>query len=313
MTRLAMLGAGSLGSLFAHHLALGGADVHIVDLFEEHVSAICSSGLRLDVGGQTIVSPVSRATVQANSLGVMDVVVLFVKTNASRTALQTARCMVGPRTVLVTLQNGLGNAELIQEIFPGNTVLYGLTTLTADLLEPGLIAPRSTEHGVTDVWTVSPSNVEAVERFVKTLKRGGIVARVAPDIDLSIWKKLAVNCALNGLCAITDLTCGQLCAQDQMWPLLDRIAKETAALARGRGVHLTDSAATNFLRTVAKSSAEHYPSMVFDVRRKRITEVDSFNGAVVRGSKALGIDASANQTVMALIKAIEANYGIFRH
>jgi len=196
---------------------------------------------------------------------------------------------------------------VIRELYPRQTVLYGLTTLTADLLRPGLIAPRSTEGGITDVWTVNPGDLQPVQRFVDLLTRGGIAARVAPDIDLSIWKKLVVNCALNGLCAVTDLTCGQLCAQAEVWPLLDHIADETAALARARGVPLQDAQALGFLRDVARASAEHYPSMVFDVRKRQPTEIDSFNNAIVRGGQSLGLDVSANQTVVALIRSIEAH------
>lgn len=313
MTRLAMLGAGSLGGLFAHHLALGGADVHVIDLWEEHVEAIRTYGLRIQTGGEIITSPVRKATTRVEEVGPVDVLVLFVKTNASRAALASASPMVGPDTVIVTLQNGLGNAEVIRELYPRQTVLYGLTTLTADLLMPGLIAPRSTEGGVTDLWTVDPKNLKPVGHFVELLTRGGITARVTPDIDLSIWKKLVVNCALNGLCAITDLTCEQLCAQEDIWKILDKIADETSALARARGVLLESKNARSFLREVAQASAEHYPSMVFDIRKKRPTEIDSLNNAIVRGSQSIGLDASANQAVVALIKSMELNYHTLRH
>ena len=313
MTRLAMLGAGSLGALFAHHLALGGADVHVVDLWEEHVDAIRTNGLRVQTGGTTTISPIRKATTRVEEVGPVDMLVLFVKTNASRAALASAKSMVGPNTVIVTLQNGLGNAEVIRELYPQQTVLYGLTTLTADLLMPGLIAARSTEDGMTDLWTVNPDDLQPVQHFVDLLTRGGISARVTPNIDLSIWKKLVVNCALNGLCAITNLTCGQLCAQKEIWNLLDRITDETSALARACGIPLEAAEAREFLRGVAQASAEHYPSMVFDVRKKRPTEIDSFNNAIVLGSQSLGMDASANQTVSALIKSIEANYASMRH
>ncbi len=313
MTRLAMLGAGSLGGLFAHHLALGGADVHVIDLWKDHVEAIRTYGLRLQTGDEIITSPVRKATTRAEEVGPVDVLVLFVKTNASREALASASPMVGPETVIVTLQNGLGNAEVIRELYPRQTVLYGLTTLTADLLMPGLIAPRSTEGGMTDLWTVDSKNLKPVGHFVKLLTSGGITARVTPDIDLSIWKKLVVNCALNGLCAITDLTCEQLCAQEGIWKILDKIADETSALARARGVLLESKNARSFLREVAQASAEHYPSMVFDIRKKRPTEIDSLNNAIVRGSQSIGLDASANQVVVALIKTLELNYHTPRH
>lgn len=86
-----------------------------------------------------------------------------------------------------------------------------------------------------------------------------------------------------------------------------------AALARARGIPLAAAAARDFLQQVAKASAEHYPSVVFDLRQKRLTEIDSFNTAIVRGSAQLGLDASANQTMVALVKTIESHFSTVRH
>lgn len=313
--RIVMLGAGALGGLFAHHLVRGGADLVCVDTDAAHVAAIRQHGLRLRTADGDHVSPVRAAQTDFTGIGAVDVLVLFVKGYASREALVSARAapwVVGPHTVIVTLQNGLGNAQVVREVFPAQQVLYGLTTLTGDMLAPGVIAPRSTTAGVTDVWTLDPSERAPVEAFVALLNRGGIAARVMPDIDRSIWKKLVVNCAFNGLCAVTDLRCGQLGDAPAIWPVLDGICDEVVALAAAEGVKVDAAQARAFLREVAAASRDHHPSMVQDVRAGRPTEIESLNGVVLRGSERHGLAAPFNRMVHALVCAVEANHGAVR-
>lgn len=310
--RIVMLGAGALGGLFAHHLVLGGADLVCVDTDAAHVAAIRQHGLRLRTAGGEHVSPVRAAQTGFAGIGTADVLVLFVKGYASREALVSAQSVVGPDTVIVTLQNGLGNAQRVREAFPAQHVLYGLTTLTSDRVAPGTISPRSTAAGVTDVWTLDPSKLGPVEAFVALLNRGGIAARVTPDIDRSIWKKLAVNCAFNALCAVTDLSCGQLSDQPAIWPVLDGICDEVVALAAAEGVAIDRADARGFLRDVAAASRAHHPSMVQDVRAGRRTEIENLNGAVLRGSERHGLAAPFNRMAHALVRAMEANDGAAR-
>ncbi|MFY9512766.1 MAG: 2-dehydropantoate 2-reductase [Rubrivivax sp.] len=307
--RIAMLGCGALGGLFAHHLALAGARVAAIDTWAEHAAAIREHGLRLQIGGRIVNSPLREAHTDAAALQgePVDLLFLFTKSYASREALEAARPLVGPATVLLTLQNGLGNPQLMHEMFPQQTVLYGVTTLTSDTLAPGLIEPRSTTGGVTDICALDGQDDSgALARFVALLQRGGIAASAAADIDLAVWKKLVINCAFNGLCAVADLNCGQLVADARMWPVLDGIAAEVAQLARARGVALADAEAAQFLRRVADASKAHYPSMVDDLRHRRRTEIDGLNGAVLRACSALGLDAPANRLVHGLVSAVEA-------
>lgn len=311
--RIVMIGCGALGGLFAHHLVLGGAEVHVVDTDGAHAAAIRAQGLRLQRHDSTETSPLRSAFADVSSLQAalggapVDVLVLFTKTWASDAALASARPLVSPRTVLVTLQNGLGNPERLRNAFPGQPVLYGLTTLTSDLLAPGLIEPRSTASGVTDVWALDEADTgAALTAFVALLQRGGIAARVAPDIALSVWKKLVVNCGFNGLCAVADLRCGELMADAAMAPVLDGIADEVAALARAHGVALADAQAREFLQQVGEVSRAHFPSMVYDLRARRATEIETLNGAVQREAARLGLAAPANRLVHGLVKAVEA-------
>ena len=310
--RVLMLGTGALGGLFAHHLLLGGAEVCALDIWQEHVEAISRDGLRLQVDGLEVVSPLKRATTSPRDAGIADLVVLFVKGYDSREALASVRPAVAPHTAFVTLQNGLGNPQLVREMFPANPVLFGLTTLTSDVLGPGRIEPRSTASGVTDVWALDAGDTAPLQSFVALLNRGGISARVNPQIELSVWKKLVVNCALNGLCAVTDLNCGQMDDEEAMRQVLDGIADEVSLLARSKGIALDAALARSFLKEVTEASLEHYPSMVYDVRRRRRTEIENMNGAIVRESEQRGLAAPFNRVVYGLVRAVEGSYASTR-
>ncbi len=312
--RIVMVGCGALGGLFAHHLALGGAELAVLDTDAAHVAAIQQHGLQLQTSAGRVASPLRAAYGNAAAVAdalhgqTPDFLVLFTKTWASRAALAAAASLAGPQTVLVTLQNGLGNPQLLRECMPAQPVLYGLTTLTSDRLAPGVIEPRSTQAGVTDLWTLDAAQAEAggaLPRFVDVLQRGGIHARMARDIDRSVWKKLVVNCAFNGLCAVGGLRCGELLAAPGMRPVFDGIAVEVAQVARASGVALDDAEALAFLHQVADASRAHHPSMVDDLRQRRPTEIDSLNGAVCRQAERLGVTVTANRLVHALVRAVE--------
>ncbi len=302
-----MMGTGALGGLFAHHLALGGAEVLGVDIAPAHLAALQARGLRLRTagGGDERTSPIAGFADRPPARPA-DVVVCFVKGFATAQAIASARPAIGPRTLLVTLQNGLGNAQALAAACPDNPILYGLTTLTSDLVAPGVIEPLSVGAGMTDLWGDTEAARAQGAAFIEVLARGGLAARLAPDIRRSIWKKLAVNCALNPLCALTGLRCGELVDLPAMRPVLDTLADEVAIVAQALGVSLARADARDFVHQVAQASRRHYPSMAMDVRHGRRTEIESLCGAVLREADRLGLPAPALRQAYGLVSALDA-------
>lgn len=305
--RFVIVGAGAMGSLFASHLARTEAETWVVDPCEAHIRAIGESGLRVKREGNESTVPL-RATTDAAKPGLADVVMLFVKYKQTREALAMARPLVGPRTVLLTLQNGLGNVELIREAFPNNRILYGFTTLTSELLGPGRIEASYAGRGETYFCAEDGRRDAAVDELQVLLERAGINAIVAPDIELMIWKKLIVNCCLNTLCAITGLSVGQLSDRPDSWPILEGVADEIVAVAGRKGIPLERGQAHAFLRSVAHEARSHFPSMLIDVKNRRQTEIECLNGAILREAARMGISAPFNRTLYSLVRIIESSY-----
>ncbi|TAK82011.1 MAG: 2-dehydropantoate 2-reductase [Betaproteobacteria bacterium] len=303
--RFVIVGAGAMGSLFAAHVARTEAEIWVCDKWQQHIDAIRSHGLVVRCDGAEAAVRL-RATSDPREPGTADVVMIFVKYNQTRDALHAMRPLVGPRTALLTLQNGLGNVELIREAFPENRVFYGFTTLTSELLGPGRIEASYAGRGETYLWAQGGSRDAELEALRSLLESGGINAIIAPEIELMIWKKLIVNCCLNTLCAITGLSVGQLADNAESWPVLEGVADEIVAVATRKAIPLDSAQAREFLRSVAHEARSHFPSMLIDVKQGRQTEIECLNGAIIREAAKFGIPTPFNRTLYSLIRIIES-------
>jgi 2-dehydropantoate 2-reductase len=305
--KVGIIGAGAMGSLFASHLVDGGAEVWAFDQWREHLDAIEKHGLIVRRSGSERAIRMN-ATADAGVAGPCDAVLVMVKYHQTVQAIRACAAMIAPHTTIITLQNGLGNVENIASTYPANRVVFGLTTLTCEMLGPGTIEASYSNRGETYLWPFDRRPNEAIAPFCAHLNAGGINAALAPDIELRIWKKLIVNCCLNTMCAVTGLSVGRLIEQPDCWPLLDGVADEISAVATAKGVPLESHTARAFLRQVAEEARAHYPSMLIDVRSRRLTEIDCLNGAVLREASGLGIPTPYNQALYSTIRVIESTY-----
>ncbi len=193
-----VVGTGAMGSLFAAALSAGGAEVVAVDADRAVVAAIRRDGLRIGRDGVETATPLAACGVapghDARPPPPADWLIVFTKGYDTAAALDAATPWVGERTVFVTLQNGLGNVELIHGRHPGHPIIYGLTTLTAEVRAPGRIDARSA--GRESDWTSAgahPGAHPAAAAFASLLTAGGIASQVDAAIDAAIWRKLIVN------------------------------------------------------------------------------------------------------------------------
>jgi 2-dehydropantoate 2-reductase len=249
-----------------------------------------------------------HATTDPCEPGVADVILIFVKYDQTRQAARDIAPAIGPGTVVLTLQNGLGNVKLIREVIPHATLLCGFTTLTSELLGPGHIEASYAGRGETCVWSADGMPNKACASIVDLLRRSGINATVDPEIELHIWEKLVVNCCLNTLCAISGLSVGALVDRPEVWPILDGITDEIVAVAARKEIALPREAARGFLRDVAKEARAHYPSMLRDIRAEQQTEIECLNGAVIRAPERFGIEVPFNRFAYGMIRTLEETY-----
>jgi 2-dehydropantoate 2-reductase len=303
--KIAVVGCGAMGGLFAAHLAEAQADVWAIDIWDAHVAAIAADGLAVQRAG-TVRSVALRATTDPTAPGVADAVLIFVKYRHTGTAAAAARPLIGPDTLLVTVQNGLGNVEIIRGLYPDNPLLFGFTPLTSAVQRPGAIAAGGA--GPTCLWPADGQVTPAMQAFCALLAQGGIAAALTPDIQTEIWKKLVVNCCSNPVCALTGLTVGAACDHPDYRALMDGVLGEIVALAQASGIPLDAATAHAYFAKVAAAARAHHPSMVADFRARRPTEIDALNGAILRLSAAHGLPAPFNQALVSLVHMTEAGW-----
>ena len=307
--RVAIIGAGSMGSLFGGYLA----DLCEVCLYSRnpgYLAAVSEKGLVMTQGEKRWVKKI-EVTNDPAKIGRCDVAIVYVKGTGTEKAIQDAMVScITPETLVVTLQNGIGNVEIIRKYIPADQIAYGFSVLTSDSKAPGHIELTTLKMVPTFVKPMTEKALPKLEKLVDALNKVGLESYIADDIDEKIWRKLLVNCSENTLCAILKVNVTELMVTTpESFEIGKQIIFEVADVARAKGIKLTRQEALEYVMQVTDSVPGHIPSMVFDIRNKKPTEIDVLNGAVVAEGQRLGVPTPINRVIVNMIKAIEKNYG----
>jgi len=307
--KICILGAGGMGSLYGAHLStVPTNEVWLVDVFKAHVDKINESGLCIECDGKDTYYKNVKATTDSSEVGECDLVVLFVKGTATRSAVESNKCLFGKDTMALTVQNGLGNAEVIASIIGDENVACGTTEQGARLLEPGKVLDMNKGIGKTVIGDVHGGVTPRVEKVGEALREAGFETLVSESVRTLIWDKLIVNVGINGCAAAMNLT------NNEMWtiPEANQIhvaaVNEAIAVAHGLGVKLSYADPLAHVKEVCGFTVGNRCSMLVDVDNKRPTEIDLINGAVVREGKKLGIPTPVNETLVNIVKVKQRKY-----
>tara|TARA_B100000683_G_scaffold84070_1_gene83016 strand:+ start:1132 stop:2067 length:936 start_codon:yes stop_codon:yes gene_type:complete len=307
--RIMFVGVGALGSYFGGALAEAGHDVTLLIRNKAHRDAIRADGLILHRDGvEARIDPVVVDTETAGDAGIADIVIVFTKTGATKAALQAATPVIGPDTRLVTVQNGLGNAEALAAFVPMDQVIYGTTMAPGDMVAPGVVSTHGSHVTQFRAAGENPVTARMADDLAAMLSAAGIDTRVNPDVDRVIWAKVAFNCAMNSLCALLDTSPGPLLDSGEMKALVTATIMEGCDVAAAVGVEVDRDGVRRTLDMVHREHREHVPSMLVDFRNRQPTEIGSLNGAVVALGARHGVPTPRNETLLALVRAREAQY-----
>ncbi len=299
--RICVIGAGALGATYGGRLALGGAEVVLVDSWAEHMAAIGRDGLDLDgVPGPQIVRV--QAVTDPAGLPAVDLALVTVDTNHTADAARTAAAVLAPDGVALTLQNGIGNVEALVATLGSGRVIGGSSMCSALVRGPGRVT--QTHQGPTTIGELDGSRSARVSRIAALLEAAGFDTHIAADVMAVIWQKFILNLAINPICAVTGLRLGELARLPATAALQERILDEALAVVAAKGLVLPDP---DIRATVRRHSWSKFskPSMLQHIERGRPTEIDALNGALVREAAALGIPTPWNEALTALVKGRE--------
>jgi 2-dehydropantoate 2-reductase len=300
VSSVVIFGVGAMGCLFGAKLSPH-AEVTLVGHWADQMRALNADGLRLQTAdGEE--RHALRATDDPSQLAPADLALILVKAAGTEQAARDAARVLKPDGLALTLQNGLGNLEVIARHVGQERAALGVTIQGAAVLEPGLV--RHAGSGPTTLAT-RPEIETQIEATAALFRRAGLETHVAADVDGLVWGKLAVNAGINAPTAILRVTNGALLDSSWSRDLMIEAARETAAVAAALEIALPYEDAGARVVEVARVTGPNRSSMLQDVLRGAPTEVETINGAVMREGERLGVPTPVNAMLYRMVKAIE--------
>jgi len=297
MNRILIVGTGALATLFAARLTRASHPVTMLGTWEAGLQALRTEGVRLvDETGNEVRFPVKVAGSPDNWKGMKYALVLVKAWQTERAAAQLKEYLADDG-LAITLQNGIGNREILIEQLGSTRVALGTTTTGATLLGPGRV--KAGGEGV-----ISIERHQALSPVEAALKDAGFNLHVVEDAQSLVWGKLVINAAINPLTALLRVQNGKLLENSHARELMGKLAFETAQVAKAEGIQLPFSDPIAAAEEVARKTALNESSMLQDVLRGAPTEIDAICGAVVKIAQKHNVEPPANWTFLRLVKAL---------
>lgn len=304
-TRVCIVGCGAIGSVFAAHLArLSDVEVYAFDVSEAHITAIRARGLRIS-GSAAEFTAALHATSKPEEIPPCDFGIFATKSMHTRRAIELTAHMFGNDGSVCSVQNGLGNEEIIAEHV--RHVIRGATTMAAHLIGPG----HAGFEFYSELWIgpFEPAGTpyDRVEQLAQLLNRAGL--RVVPlhDARGAQWTKLIFNSAVNPVGALTQLHHGAATRFPPTNALYEAVLQEGESVARALGISLHGDA-RQMIAEGANAPQKRNVSMLLDVLGRRPTEIDFLNGAIADCGERLGVPVPLNRALWRLIKGLETSW-----
>jgi 2-dehydropantoate 2-reductase len=298
-----IIGGGAIGSLFAHFLIQSGQRVTMLESNRERVEKITRDGLTIESERGVSTVRVEIFT-SPQAIGKADYAILCVKSYDTERAVREVAPVLKSGTPILTVQNGLGNVEIIAQAVGIENTLGGITAQGATDLGSGKI--RHAGKGETIIGALSEASREKAGEISSLLNRAGIETALTDDVGGILWSKALINAAINPLTAILRLRNGELLDYPETREIMRSAVEEAAAVAKTKGIQVKWPDPVAQTERVCQATASNYSSMLQDVLNHKRTEIDYINGAIVREGEAQGIPVPVNKTLTLLVKAIEA-------
>lgn len=301
--RIAVVGAGAVGCYFGGMLARAGAPVVLIGR-AALAEAVRQNGLFLDT--VTFQERVNAAvSTDISAARGAELVLFCVKTLDTETAAKQLAPYLAPGTSVVSLQNGVDNAERIR-------AASGIAAVPAAVyVAAAMSGPERVKHSGRGDLVIGPRSQET-EKIAGIFEGASVPCRISDNLTGELWTKLVWNCAGNAMSALARVTYGQIAATEEARPVLEAVVYETLAVARANGVHMPmiddpQSAINGALQLLAKQMGGATSSTAQDLARGKRTEIDALNGYVARLGAKLGVATPVNYALFALVKLAESN------
>ena len=305
--KIAVLGGGgAMGGIFGGWLQRAGNEVTLVDVSAAAVDAINADGLNIEEKDGSVTHVRIKATTRPAEVGAVDLILNFVKCYHTEAAVTAAMPMLGPDTLVMSLQNGWGNAPRIAAIAGLERVAVGLTYHGGTLLGPGRV--KHPGLGVTHIGELNGSGSGRLEEIAVHFRKAGFETSVSSRILDEVWKKLALNCCTLPLSGLLRFLSQELVIYKDAEHVMASILSEVVAVAAAQGITLDYDERWHAITSLLEKAIGGKASMLQDVEAGRRTEIEVINGAIVEAGKRLGVPVPVNLTMVGLVSALQAKY-----
>jgi 2-dehydropantoate 2-reductase len=304
-----IIGSGAMGSLFAGKLKQSNFDITLFNRTNNHVNQIKEKGLRIiERDGTVSQTKIPVITEPEQLKEKYDLIIILVKTFVTGKVIEKILHTISKNTLVLTLQNGVGNLEALQRMLPNHEIAAGGTNSGAGVVENGLIAHRA--WGDTFIGhSGKQSKSLKLEKAADMFTQSGLQTYVVDDVQSIIWSKLLLNVAYNGLTAVTRLKNGEVVLIEDGQEIVRDLVEEALSVAKAQGIPLLyENPVRECIEMGLTKIGENKSSMLTDVLNKRKTEIDVINGAIVKYGEMLSIPTPCNKMITQLIKVIENSY-----
>ncbi len=303
--KIVIVGAGAMGCLYGSYLSRGWENVCLLDSWQDHVVKINTAGLSLVAAGEEFVSN-PRAATNASEVPPADLIIICVKSHQTTEAAIQAELFVKPDTTILTLQNGLGNTEILADHFGADRILVGTTLMGAVVLEPGLVF----RSGVRETHIASWTNASdpRIAGIAKIFAKCGLPVIIEKNCASLLWSKLSIHAGLNAITALTRTSNRLFLKQPEAIRLSRLVVAEVAAVATAADIPLLYPNCAQAMLAYAEAMKDYQSPMLQDVLHRRKTEIDAINGAVVAEGKRQGVPTPVNEALTLAMKTVEAVY-----
>ncbi len=304
--KIAIIGTGAMGSVYAALLASGGHDVTAIDTWGAHVDAINAKGLRVEgASGDRTVKV--KATKTARDVKDADLVVIATKDDGVTQAAHDALAIAKDTAPILTIQNGLGSADKVAAVVGEKRIMMGVVGgFGASMKGPGHAHHNGMEF--VRLGEMAGGLTPRLETVKAAWEQGGFKVLTFDDIHKMVWEKLICNCTYSGPCAMTGLRVGEIQVSPQGWSIAAACATEAFHVARARGIKLDFNDPVRYVWDFGQKIPGSRPSMLLDHLAGRPAEIDNINGAIPREGAKYGIATPVNSVVVALLKAKESGF-----
>lgn len=306
--RIAIIGTGAMGSIYAARLAEAGHDVLAVDSWQAHVDAINARGLRVEGPAGMIETGSLRATQRISDAGPRDLYVIATKASGVAACARAVAEIARPDSLVLTIQNGLGAGERIAAHLPARQVMLGVAEgFGAAMSGPG--HARHTAMKRIRLGMMTGGADPRLDEVASVWRSGGFAIETYEDIAQLIWEKLLCNVALSGPCTVFGCNVAELRSDPDRWRVAIGCMREAHAVGLAQGVVFGFDDAEAYVTEFARRVGTAKPSMLQDHEAGRLSELDAINGAIPPLASRFGIPTPYNDTVCAVVRAHEARFG----